>query len=60
MSQQLTYRRLRDEIFWHLYQECKYWPTEEVTTEHPPGGAFCPDCLDRHTEEFRARLGENN
>ncbi|HEU0049424.1 MAG TPA: hypothetical protein VFQ43_17690 [Nitrososphaera sp.] len=40
MPQQLTYRRLRDEIFWHLYQECKYWPTanyEEVTTEHPPG-----------------------
>ena len=57
MLQPYTYRRLREEIFWHVYQECKYWPTEnydEVTSDTPPRGRFCLDCLRRQHAEFRA------
>src|SRR3989442_13161714 len=61
MPQQLTYRKVKGDIYWHLYQDCKYWPTEnyqEVTSEHSPYGAFCADCLHKHMEEFRAKCDE--
>ena len=48
MSKTLTYRKARDDIFWHLYPECSDWPTEnyvEITSEHAPFGGFCTDCL---------------
>jgi hypothetical protein len=56
---QQTYRRLRGDLYWHLYEECRRWPVEnydEVTSEHPPLGAVCADCMHERLEKFRAQI----
>jgi hypothetical protein len=53
----ITYRKREGEIFWHIFEECKYWPTEnynEITSQHPPSGGFCPYCTRRSVDEFFA------
>src|SRR5215831_13653808 len=36
MPETRTYRKVNDDVFWHLYPECPNWPTENYAEVHGP------------------------
>ena len=48
-------------MYWHFFQGYQDWPLEdydEVTSDHPPYGAFCSICLHEHVEHLRRHWKE--
>ncbi len=59
MAAQQSYRKLRGDLYWHLSEKCTSWPAEsydEITSEHPPPGAVCAECIHERLEKFRAQI----